>query len=189
MSDITDILTAIKDTDGIKKITDTVNVAVTENPTGTAPSDSQTRPDDTTAYAALDVVGEDAAANLEFADVLATAGGAFVILSAKIRIDAAVIPAGMTGFRLHLYDAAPTAITDNVAYNLPSGDRAKYLGYISVTDIVDNGDTVWCQADAVNFVGKLAAASTTLYGVLQTIGAYTPSASTVKTITLNVAAI
>ena len=150
-------------------------------------SASQTRPDNTTAYAALDVVGRDPAANIEFANVHPTAGGAFVVLGARLRIDVAAIPAGMSSFRLHLYDAAPTAIADNAVYNLPSGDRAKYLGVIEISGVQDIGDTLFAQADEVNFTGKLAAASTTLYGILQTVGAFTPTAQAVKTITLNIA--
>lgn len=101
-----------------------------------------------------------------------------------MRIDAAAIPAGMSTFRLHLYNAAPTAIADNAAYNLPAGDRAKYLGYISLSTPVDLGATLWAQDDNINFSGKLAA--TSLYGILQTVGAYAPTAECVKTIALNV---
>lgn len=157
--------------------------------TGTTISASQTRPNDTTAYAALDVVGQDPAANITFANVLPNAGGAFVALGVRLRIDVAAIPAGMAGFRLHLYNAAPTAIADNAAYNLPAADRAKYLGYVEISNIQDIGDTLWAQAAGVNFMAKLAAGSTSLFGILETTGAYTPSALTVKTIMLNILAV
>lgn len=166
-----------------------LSTTLTGSTTGTSVSTAITRPNDTTAYTAGDVVGESPATNMTFANVLPNAAGAFVILGARIRIDVAAIPSGMAGFRLHLYNAAPTAIADNAVYNLPSADRAKYLGYITILTTRDIGDTVWVQDDNLNATGKLAAGSTTLYGILETIGAYTPTASTVKTITLNIAAV
>ena len=167
----------------------TIGTQLTGSLTGQVTSASQTRPNDTTAYTALDVVGQNPAANLTFANVLPDAGGTFVILGARLRIDAAAIPAGMTTFRLHLYSEAPTAIADNAAYNLPAADRAKYLGYVTIGNILDIGDTLYLQSDNINVTGKLAAASTSLFGILQTVGAYTPTASVVKTITLNVAGV
>jgi hypothetical protein len=90
----------------------------------------------------------------------------------------------MSSFRLHLYNAAPTAIADNVAFNLISADRAKYMGYIDVDTIVDMGDTLWGQVDNVNLLCKTL--STTIYGVLETKGAFTPSSGTIKTVSLKV---
>lgn len=151
-------------------------------------SDTITRPANTTAYAAGDVVGESPAANLSFTSVQ-DAGNGFVVLGARIRIDVNAIPSGMTGFRLHLYDAAPTAIADNAAYNLPAADRGKYLGYITLSTIRDLGDTVFVEEDNLNFTGKLASGSADLYGILETVGAFTPSSATVYTVTLNIAGV
>lgn len=162
-----------------------LDVQLTGSATGKSVSVSQTRPGNTTPYTALDVVGQDAAANMEFATGLPV-GSTFLILSAALRIDVAAIPAGMTSFRLHLYNAAPTAIADNTAYNLPAADRAKYLGSLDISGVTDIGDTLFAQASGVNFMGKLAAASSTIYGILQTIGAFTPTASATKTVALNI---
>lgn len=146
-----------------------------------------TRPDNTTAYDAGDVVGTDPATNMTFSNVLMMAEGAlFMILSAMLEIDVNAIPSGMNAFRLHLFNVAPTAIADNTAWALADADRSKYLGYISLDAPVDMGGTLWSQTQNINFVGKLAAGSTTLYGMLETVGAYTPSAQTVKKITLNI---
>ena len=147
---------------------------------------TQTRPNVVEAYTALDVVGTDPAANMTFATGL-TAGKGFVIYGARLRIDAAAIPAGMTSFRLHLYTSAPTAIADNAAFGLIAGDRAKYLGYVEISGVLGLGATLWAEVDNINFTGKLAEASSTLYGVLQTVGAYTPTASVVKTVSIIIA--
>ena len=147
---------------------------------------SQARPDNIVAYEAGDVVGQDPAANIEFTNVLSDAGGNFIVLGTRLRIDVGAIPPGMTGFRLHLYNAAPTAIIDGGVFDLPSGDRDKYLGYITITTPVDLGNTLIAQDDGINFTGKLADESTSMYGVLQTLGAFTPTAQCAKTITLNI---
>jgi hypothetical protein len=143
-------------------------------------SASVTRPADESAYAANDVIAT-ATANFTFANVLPVAQQ-FIITGVSLRIDAAAIPAGLQGFKLHLYDTIPTVIADNVAYNLPAADRAKYLGYIQLAAPVDNGDTLWSQNDNINLNGKLV--TTSLYGILTTDNAFTPSSACVKTITL-----
>lgn len=166
--------------------TPSVNVAgstLTSNP-----SVSQTRPNNTTAYTAGDVVGQDPAANITFTTTLAAANG-FIVVGASLRIDIAAVPTGMAGFRLHLYDAAPTAIADNTAFNLPSADRGKYLGYVTFLTPVDVGDTLWAMDDGSRLSGKLADGSSTLYGILETLGAFTPTAQVVKTVELLLAGV
>mgnify|MGYP001598402444 CR=1 FL=1 len=61
---------------------------------------TKVRPNDTTAYTAGDVIGagEWTFDTLGEADVL-------YIMSVILRIDVASLPAGMTGFKLHLYNA------------------------------------------------------------------------------------
>jgi len=149
-----------------------------------APLATITRPADTNAYAANDVVSTAAGEVMTFSNVLANAAGIFVIARASLMV-AQNSSSGMTsGFRLHLYNASPTAIADNAAYNLPSGDRTKYLGYITFGQPVDLGDTVFRQEE-VSFGAKLAAASTSLYGILEDLSADTPTSGAVYTLTLN----
>ena len=142
-------------------------------------SASVTRPNDATPYGINDVVG----GLLTFADVL-PASQQFIITAVNQRIDVATVPVGMGGFRLHLYDAEPTAIADNAAFNVAAADRSKYIGYIQLAAPADIGDTLWSQNDGINMNGKLAAASTSLYGILTTDNAYTPSNLAVKTVTI-----
>lgn len=144
-----------------------------------------TRPADTTAYTALDVLGESPAANLVFTDVGSVAGGHVIIMDVSFRQDVDAIPSGQDGFRLHLFDAAPTAIADNAAFNLIAADRTKYLGSIDLESSLDLGDTLWSRSNNINFKCKLASASTTLYGVLQTIAGFTPSASTARNVRIS----
>jgi len=150
---------------------------------GDAPSASQTRPNNTTAYAAGDVVGTDAATNMTFSNVVTISGAKILIPCVFLRVDVSAIPAGMGMFKLHLFNAAPTAITDNLAWSLANDDRGKYLGYITLNTPIDVGGTLWSQTPDANYACKLAVGSTTLYGQLETVAAYTPTAQAVKTIT------
>ena len=144
-----------------------------------------TRPENTTAYTASDVIGiadSGTPANAGSAiHTLASAGptaGHVMITDATLTINLTAIPSGMTTFRLHLYSASPTAILDNAAMSVAAADRATYLGFVDIPTIKDCGAILHAQATGVNKVVKLAAASTTLYGVLELIGAYTPASAT-----------
>lgn len=152
-------------------------------------SDNFTRPANATPYTAGDVVGTDPGANISFTNVTALSESGFVIMGANLRIDIAAVPSGMGEFRLHLYDSAPTAIADNSAMNLIAADRSKYLGFITMSTPVDLGNTLWSQNDEINFKSKLASASTTLTGVLETRAAFTPSSGDVFTVYLKVVGI
>jgi hypothetical protein len=139
-----------------------------------------TRPDDTTAYTALDVLGATTTASsvIEFANIAPVGGGPIVLLYASLRVDEGTVPAGYGQMRLHLYDSAPAAIADNAAYNLPSGDRAKYLGYLTLGTPIDLGDTLFSEDDFLR--KQIVATSSSIFAIAQTLSAFTPTASTVK---------
>lgn len=133
-----------------------------------------TRPANVTPYNAGDVVG----GVLTFAG-LGNRDQNALITYASLRIDVNAIPAGMTSFRLNLYSASPgSAIADNAAWDLPSGDRASYIGYIDIGSPADMGSTLFVQVKGDNHHAILAGgASSTLYGYLVTNGAFTPAAN------------
>jgi len=136
-----------------------------------------TRPDDTTAYAANDVLGTDPASVIEFANIAPQGGGTIVLLYASLMIN--VGSGGPSQTRLHLYSSAPTAIADNAAFNLSSGDRAKYLGYVTLPAPIDLGDTMFAEDD---FLRKtITATSSSVFALAETISVFTPTAVTVKT--------
>lgn len=140
-----------------------------------------TRPANQTPYTAGDVIGNGPTgvpnAVIEFASI-GPAGGHIVVTSVDLMAYIASIPSGMTSFRLHLYDASPaSALADNAAWDLPSGDRANYLGYVDVGTLVDVGSTLFVQTTQVNQQFKLAAGQTSLWGYLVTNGGFTPAAN------------
>lgn len=130
-----------------------------------------TRPANTTAYNAGDVVG----GAITFAGI-APFGGDILVTSTALRININAIPSGMTSFRLHLYDVTPPSATaDNAAWDLPAGDRASYLGYVDLGSPADVGATLFVQTDQVN--KQFRARTADLYGYLVTNGGYTPAAN------------
>lgn len=149
--------------------------------------DSQTtftRPADATAYTAGDVVGATLAA-IEFRDI-GQLGQSIVITDADLRIDVASVPAGMTSFRLHLYNATPpSALADNAVWDLPSGDRLAYLGYIDLGTPVDVGSTLFVQTDGSGSKQIKMGASSSLWGYLVTNGGFTPTSAAVQAVRLN----
>lgn len=149
---------------------------------------SFTRPANGNTYAVGDVVGASSAV-LTFANAGPSAGHV-VLTSAAVRLDMATLTSGISTFRLHLYSSSPgSAYADEATWNLPSGDRSAYLGYIDLGTIVDMGDTLYSQVDGLNKHVKLASASTSLYGYLVTPTSFVATTGMVGNVTLNAIAV
>lgn len=141
-----------------------------------------TRPSNTTAYTAGDVIGSadsgtpaNAGSAIHTLANIGPSGGSVFLTTIDLMIFLGAIPSGMTSFRLHLYNASPTAILDNAAWDLPSGDRANYIGYVDLGTVLDLGSTLFVQSDSINKHVKLADGSTSLFCQLVTNGGYTPT--------------
>ena len=140
-----------------------------------------TRPSNATAYAAGDVVGDTGGSAIVSLTSAGPSGGFVLVQSVSLVFSDSVVPSGMGAFRIHMYSDSPTAIADNAAFDLVSGDRDTYMGYIDLPAPLDFGSTIYTQTDYPGRLIKLAAASTTLFAEIETRGAYTPvSASTVS---------
>jgi hypothetical protein len=140
-----------------------------------------TRPSNTTAYTAGDVVGDTGGSAILTLSSIGPSGGYILIQSAALIFSDSTVPSGMGAFRIHLFSSSPTAIADNAPFDLVSGQRAAYMGYIDLSAPQDLGSTIYTQVDYPGRLVKLAAASTTLFAEIETRGAYTPvSASTVE---------
>ena len=139
-----------------------------------------TRPSNTTGYTAGDVVGDTGGSAIISLTAAGPTAGFVIIQSVSLVFSDSTVPSGMGAFRLHLYSASPTAIADNAAFDLVSGERDTYMGFIDLPTPADLGSSLYTQTDYPGRLIKLAAASTTLFAELETRGAYTPvSASTV----------
>jgi hypothetical protein len=137
------------------------------------------RPADTTAYAALDAIANSTSAPvvLTFANLARVNAGSGYIVKARLMTDQA---ANTARFRLHLYHTAPTAINDNAAFTELWANRANRIGYIDFDACTTEGAGS-NAAGALNATARLAfvcaAASTTLYGLLEARDAFTPASA------------
>jgi hypothetical protein len=69
----------------------------------------------------------------------------------------------------------PSALADNAPFDIPSGDRASFLGIVQLGTPVDYGSTLYVEQNVVNKQIKLA--GTNLFGYLVTVAGYTPAAN------------
>lgn len=139
-----------------------------------------TRPANTTAYSASDGIGN-APANqpsgaadcrLEFTKLL-TPGVPFLIMSATLEYHVVALPVGFTA-TLELYNALPTAVADNAAWDFVSGDRGRHVGSINFGAPVDRGSTLKVELDSLN-KAILTGATRSLFGILVTPAGFTPA--------------
>lgn len=132
-----------------------------------------TRPSDTTAYSAKDVLSDSTSAPtvLTFTGCARVAAGSGYVCKGRIFTDSATALLG-TVFRLHLYHTAPTAVNDNAQFPLLYANKAKRVGYIDFPALAtegtgsDSAAALWVDLP-VKFT--CAAVSTSLYGMLEVI--------------------
>lgn len=112
-----------------------------------------------------------------FGSVGPTAGGAILITNTRLRVDAASVVSGETSYTLHLYTVTPpSALADNAAWDLPSGDRASYVGSIALGTVVDVGSTLYVEQTGLTKQITVPAGGS-LFGYLVTNGAFTATAA------------
>jgi hypothetical protein len=149
------------------------------------PSITFTRPANTTAYAAGDVIGSATSAIHELTGAASSSSFVFV-QSIQLLINNTTVPSGMAGFRVHLYSAAPTAILDNAAYTFTTSDAAAWQDSYDLGTPAVRGSMLRVQAYYQGGIMKLQPASSSLYAVLETLGAYTPASGTAYTLRVKV---
>lgn len=135
-----------------------------------------TRPNDTTAYAARDVIADStsAATIRTFGTAGRISGGSGYITKALLQTSDS---AQVNRVRLHLYStSSPTVINDNAANTVLYADRAKYVGYIDFPAL--STETSGSEAFALwtGALPYLCVGNDDLFGVLETLDAFTPTA-------------
>ena len=129
----------------------------------------------TTPYTANDVFGT----AFELTNI-STANGNILLTSIDIIFNITSLPSGMGAFTLFLYSITPpSAIADNGAFSLPSGDRASILTPAGISlgsaVLATGGGSVVLEADNLNL--QLKPTSTSLFGYLVSSGGFTPAAN------------
>lgn len=123
-----------------------------------------------TGYVPNDVAG----GALAFANA-ASAAEDIAIDSVSLRIDRAAIISGETTYRLAFFSVTPpSALADSSNWTLPSGDRASFLGLVSLGTPVTEGSTLYIEVNNLN--KRLKSAGTSLFAYLLVGGTFTPTA-------------
>jgi hypothetical protein len=152
---------------------------------GYSPAITFTRPENTTLYTAGDVLGiadsgtpANAGSAIHELANAGPAGGLVFFSELLLQVGLTAVPSGMANFRLHVFNASPTAILDNAAFDLQSADRDKYLGYLDIVTPEDFGSTLVGEGVLRGKSFKLADGQTSLWVILETRGGYTPASAT-----------
>lgn len=132
-----------------------------------------------TPAAASHVAGDVHGGAQEFA-LAAPSGCVFEIGSVSMLIANATIET--TAWALHLFSVTPpSALADDAAFTLAAGDRASYLGFVTIPQVVDYGDSLWIESH--NIGKRIKLADTSVFGYLVNGTTLTPNAAA-HTVTL-----
>ena len=139
-----------------------------------------TRPADTTAYAAQDVVSNStsAPALLVFSNAARALGGSGLILSAR-HMKNSTTTAGAS-YRLMLYSHnIVTPINDNAQFTMLFANRATRIGFIDFTHLAGGtgSDATGALSTFLNLPFVCNAAHSSLWGILTVTSAYTPTSA------------
>ena len=139
-----------------------------------------TRPADTTAYAAGDVVSNNATTTtlISLASAARVNQGSGYIVGCRVATNKKSVTPRI---RVHLWNASnPTVSADNAAHKSVYADIAKRIGAIDLAAMATSADTTNSDMSSasdwtirVPFVA--AAATTTIYAFLETLDAFTPA--------------
>lgn len=150
------------------------------------PAASKTRPANTTAYAAGQVVAESttAATVWTFANCVRANGGTGAILGALLTDTS---KQGTTPqFNLWLFSALPTIQNDAVAFAPSAGDLANLVAVVNLSNWTAANANGILQTTEINRPFKCAAGGTSLFGVLVAANAYVPVSGETLSITLQI---
>lgn len=157
-----------------------------------SPSANFTRPADTTAYAAGDLVANSTTAGsvvpLSWTLQSSNINAPFTIKRARIVTSATAVT--NLNLRLHLYGASPAVANgDNGAYS--STQAATYLGYLSCDGTTtpgakfsDGAVAIGAQTAGAEINARFASGKT-IYGLLEAVAAYTPASGETFTVVLD----
>jgi len=140
-------------------------------------SASYARPANTDYYTALDVFSNStsAPALLSFTNIARVNAGSGYIVKARLVTDQA---SNASRFRLHLFHTAISPIADNSPFASLYANRANKIGFIDFDAMGAEGSGSDC-AESSNFSTRLkfvcAAASRSLYGILEVRDNFTPT--------------
>lgn len=148
-----------------------------------------TRPSDTTAYAANDVVSDSTSASTlqNIANFARYNGGSGHIVGARLTTDKKSITPRI---RVHIFNASnPTVGVDNAAWRESYADNSKRIAFFDLPAMTTGADTTNSDMSrAIDMTLRIpfiaAAGSRSLYYLLETLDAFTPASAEKFTLTL-----
>jgi hypothetical protein len=139
---------------------------------------------DVTAYTAKDVFDAATGAGATLTGAARAVGGSGVIVKARLATD---LKTCVARWRLHLFNAAPTYINDNLPFLYLYANESKYVGSIDF-DAVFTEDPTNSTAAYSQKVGNLlpfvCGATANLFGILEVLDGFTPTSAQTVTVTL-----
>jgi len=109
-----------------------------------------------------------------FSGLSARTGQAMQINSASMLVSGATIET--TAWRLYLYSVTPpSALADAAAFSVTAGDRASFLGYVDIAQLVSVGASLYVQSDNLN-KAMLPSGGRDAFGYLVNLTTLTPQA-------------
>ena len=150
-----------------------------------------TRPTDTTAYTANDIVSNATSGNalITLSSVVRANGGSGYITGIRLSTNKKSIT---PRFRVHFFNASdPTFVGDNVPHKELYADAGKRLGYYDLPAMATAADSTNSDMSraidlAVRFTFVAAAATTNIYALLETLDAFTPNSGQKFNLTVTV---
>jgi len=136
------------------------------------------------AYSANDVMGT--AQTLTWLDTYGNPfpGGELRIISTFFTVATTALQASEAGYSLKLYNVTPpSAHADNDAWDVPSNDRAAYIGALAIGTPVDLGSTLAVEVDSLSKLITVASTGKTFAEVVTAAG-FTATA-VARTITIH----
>lgn len=139
----------------------------------TLPSDASASASATFTPAATSHAAGDVNGGAQQFSSIGLSAGRVLITSATLEIDGGTAEA--TAWTLYLYNVTPPSATaDDGAWDLPSGDRASFLGKVDLGTAIDLGSTQWVEVHGINKQIKLS--GTSVFGYLVNNTTLTPAA-------------
>lgn len=133
------------------------------------------RPADTVAYTANDAIADSTSVPtaITFPNISRIGSGSGLILTFKLT--KSTITAN-TAFRLWLYSSNPVVIpADNTTFQINNANRSSRIGYVDfVSPIVGIDCVEYFGVPVFNQIAFKLTSGSSLYGILQVLGAYTP---------------
>lgn len=155
-----------------------------------APTDSFTRPGNTTQYAANDLVANDTTAGSVTPLKFSLNGIGRTGMIRRARISKTTNTATAASFNIHLFDASPTVTNgDNGAFAVASNIN-NWLGKIAVdmsSGALAGASTVITQVSVAAAIGvNKPTAGAEIYALIEALGAYAPGSEEVFTVRLEI---